>query len=113
MSQVSGSPNITSLENDVEAMSVTRVESDLDESNTRHWYAVNVKPHQEQLADLNGGLEQPARIAAQIENQPFHAGGLQLGERFLDFLWRRFLEAPAWRSELSIIRRRFRCRACF
>ena len=53
MSQVSRSPNITSLENDVEAMSVTRVESDLDESNTRHWYAVNVKPHQEQLADLN------------------------------------------------------------
>ena len=53
MSQGSRRPNITSLENEVEAMSVTRVGSDFDGSSTMRWYAVNVKPHQEQLADLN------------------------------------------------------------
>src|SRR5207249_243143 len=53
MSQVNRRPNIATFENDVNVMSTTRVESDLDGSNTMHWYAVNVKPHQERLAELN------------------------------------------------------------
>lgn len=53
MSQLDRRPNITAFENEVNALSASRVESDLDGSNATHWYAVNAKSHQERLAELN------------------------------------------------------------
>lgn len=53
MSQLHRRLNITAIENEVNAMSATGVESDLHGSNAMHWYAVNAKPHQERLAELN------------------------------------------------------------